>query len=73
MIDPQANPKSYIRLMVLVALLGVVSATATFIFMAIVHQGTRLVWEQIAQALGIDLRLFTLLVCTSAVWRLGSW
>jgi H+/Cl- antiporter ClcA len=64
MIDPQANPKSYIRLMVLVTLLGFVSAIVTFVFMAFVHQGTRLVWEQIALALGIDMRLFTLLVCT---------
>jgi H+/Cl- antiporter ClcA len=32
--------------------------------MALVHQGTRLVWEQTAQMVGIDPRLFTLLVCT---------
>ena len=64
MIDPQAKPKPYLRLMVLVALLGVVSAVVTFVFMALVHEGTRLVWEQAAQLVGIDPRLFTLLVCT---------
>lgn len=64
MIDPQAKAKSYLRLMVLIVLMGVVSAVVTFAFIALVHQGTRLVWEQAAQMLGIDSRLFTLLVCT---------
>jgi len=64
MIDPQAKPKPYLRLMVLVTLLGVVSAVVTFVFMALVHEGTRLLWEQTAQLVGIDSRLFTLLVCT---------
>ncbi len=64
MIDPQARPISYIRLMALVAILGVVSAGVTFGFMALVHEGIILVWEQAAQVMGIDPRLFTLLVCT---------
>ena len=41
MIDPQAKPKPYFRLMALVALMGVVSAVVTFAFMALVHEGTR--------------------------------
>ena len=64
MIDPQAKPKPYFRLMALVALMGVVSAVVTFAFMFLVHQGTRLIWEQTALALGLDPRLFTILVCT---------
>ncbi len=64
MIDPRAKPKSYLRLMALVALLGVVSALVTFAFVALVHQGTRLIWEQTAAGLGFDPRLFTILVCT---------
>src|SRR5512139_2231900 len=64
MIDPQAKPKPYLRLMILVSLLGVVSAVITFAFMALVHEGTRLVWEQTAQLVGLDPPLFTLLVCT---------
>jgi H+/Cl- antiporter ClcA len=64
MIDPQAKPKPYFRLMALVALMGIISAVVTFVFMFIVHQGTRLVWEQTAHALGIDSRLFTILACT---------
>ena len=64
MIDPQARPAPYIKLMALVVLLGLISALVTFAFVALVHQGTALVWERAAQALGIDPRLFTLLVCT---------
>jgi H+/Cl- antiporter ClcA len=64
MIDPQARPKSYVRLLALVALLGLFSALITFTFVVLVDQGTRLVWEHAAQALGLDPRLFTILVCT---------
>ena len=71
MIDPQAKPALYIKLLVLVVLLGIVGALVTFAFMFIVSQGTRLVWEQAAQALGIDPRLFTLLVCTGGGLLVG--
>ena len=64
MIDPQAKPKSYLRLMILVALMGLISAVVTFVFMIFVHQGTQVVWEQTAQALGLNPPLFTILVCT---------
>jgi H+/Cl- antiporter ClcA len=63
MIDPQAKSKPYLRLMVLVTLLGMVSAVVIFVFMWLVHEGTQLVWEPAAQLVGIDSRLFTLLVC----------
>ena len=64
MIDPQARPVPYIKLMVFVVLLGLISALITFAFIALVHQGTRLLWEQAALAAGLDPRLFTFLVCT---------
>jgi H+/Cl- antiporter ClcA len=64
MIDPQVRPKSYLRLMALVILLGLISALVTFTFMALVHQGTNLIWEKAALALGMDQRIFTILVCT---------
>jgi hypothetical protein len=48
MIDPQAKPGPYIKLMALVVVLGLISALVTFAFMALVHQGTGLVWEQMA-------------------------
>ena len=65
MIDPQAKPGQYLKLLVLVTLLGIISALITFAFMALVHQGTHLLWEQAAAALGMDVRLFTVLVCTA--------
>jgi H+/Cl- antiporter ClcA len=49
--------------MALVIVLGLISALVTFAFMALVHQGTDLLWTEAAQALGIDPRLFTVLVC----------
>jgi H+/Cl- antiporter ClcA len=64
MIDTQAKPKSYIRLMGLVALLGIVSAVVTFVFMFFVNRSIALIWEEAALTLGMDPRLFTLLVCT---------
>ena len=64
MIDPQAKPGPYIKLLTLVVVLGLISALITFAFMALVHQGTGLIWEQAALALGMDARLFTVLVCT---------
>jgi H+/Cl- antiporter ClcA len=63
MIDPQARPAPYIKLLALVILLGLISALVTFTFIALVHQGTRLVWEQTALVVGIDPRLFTIAVC----------
>jgi H+/Cl- antiporter ClcA len=64
MIDEQAKPARYLKLMGLVAVLGIISAVLTFIFMALVHLGTSLIWEEAALALGLDTRLFTILVCT---------
>jgi H+/Cl- antiporter ClcA len=63
MIDPQAKPGPYVKLLALVVVLGLICALITFAFMALVHQGTYLIWEQAALALGIDPRLFTILVC----------
>ncbi len=64
MIDPQARPGPYVKLMALVALLGVISAVVTFAFIALVHQGTHVLWTEAAQALGMDPRLFTIIVCS---------
>lgn len=64
MIDPQAKAAAYIKLLALVALLGAVSALITFVFIVLVNQATRLLWEQAANALALDPRVFTLLVCT---------
>jgi H+/Cl- antiporter ClcA len=64
MIDTQEKPKPYFRLMALVALMGIVSALVTFVFMVFVNGSIAWIWEEAALALGMDPRLFTLLVCT---------
>src|SRR5512137_222570 len=64
MIDTQAKPAPYIRLLLLVTLLGLISAVITFSFVFIVNRGTSLIWEQAALSLGLDPRLFIILVCT---------
>ncbi len=64
MIDPQASPARYIKLLAFVVVLGLVSALVTFAFIALVSVGTGAIWDQAAQTLGLDTRLFTVLVCT---------
>jgi H+/Cl- antiporter ClcA len=64
MIDPQESPSRYIKLMVVVVVLGLICAVITFTFMALVNLSTLRLWEEAAQTLGIDVRLFTILVCT---------
>ena len=64
MIDPQARPGPYIKLLALVVLLGLVSTLITFTFIALVHEGTHLLWTEAALGLGVDQRLFTIFVCT---------
>ena len=64
MIDPKANPGRYLKLLALVVVVSIICAVMTFAFLAVVNKGTALIWEQAAAALGLDPRLFTLLVCT---------
>ncbi|MGW8250649.1 MAG: chloride channel protein, partial [Anaerolineales bacterium] len=71
MIDPQARPSTYLRLMALVALLGIISAVITFLFIAFVNQGIDLIWEQARLAIGMDARWFTILVCTTGGLLVG--
>jgi H+/Cl- antiporter ClcA len=71
LIDPQARAASYIKLMAFVIIMGLISALITFTFMALVHQGTILLWQEAAQALGIDPRLFTILICTAGGLLVG--
>ena len=64
MIDPQAKARPYFRLMILVAIMGFVSAIVTFIFIAISNQLTDLVWQNAVSILGLPAWAFTLIVCT---------
>ncbi len=50
--------------MLLAALLGLVSAVITFVFLVLVHVGQTLIWEQVAQAVGVSAPVFTLVICT---------
>ena len=58
------QPRPYLKLLFLAALLGLISAVITFIFMALVNVGTSAVWETAAAATGLSTQVFTLLVCT---------
>ncbi len=64
MIDPEVKPRRYLGLLLLVGLMGIISALVTFVFMICVNRGIALIWEQAALAIGLDPRLFTLLICT---------
>ena len=63
MIDPHAKLVNYLRLMLLIVILGAVSAVITFLFITLVHLLTGFVWEEIQLNLGLDARVFTLLIC----------
>lgn len=63
MIDPQANPLRYLRLIALATLLGAIAALVTFAFILLVNQGTALIWESAALATGLPAPAWTLLVC----------
>ncbi len=57
------QPRPYLKLLLLAALLGLVSAVITFIFLVLVHTGQTLIWEQFAQAVGVSAPVFTLVIC----------
>ena len=58
------QPRPYLKLLLFAALLGLISAVITFVFMALVNVGTSAVWETAAAATGLSTQVFTLLVCT---------
>ena len=64
MIDPQVRTRSYLKLMALVFLMGIISAVVTFVFMFLVIRVTPLIWESAQLAIGVDACLFTLIALT---------
>ena len=64
MIDTQAKPRPYVGLLALAALLGLITAVVTFVFIVLVHAATRLVWEQAASLAGLPPPVWTILICT---------
>ncbi len=71
MIDTNAKPGPYLRLMALIAIMGVFSAIITFVFILLVHRTIALIWEGSAARLGINTRLFTFFVCTAGGLLVG--
>ncbi len=59
--------------LLLAALLGLVNAVITFIFLVLVNVGQTLIWEQAAQAVGLSMPVFTLLICTLGGRVRSSW
>jgi H+/Cl- antiporter ClcA len=64
MIDTQASPRPYIRLLALAALMGLLTAAVTFVFIVLVHEATKLVWVQAASVVGLPAPVLTILICT---------
>lgn len=64
MIDTQASPRPYIRLLALAALMGLITAAVTFGFIVLVHELTKLVWVQAASLVGLPAPALTILICT---------
>jgi len=64
MSQEKIQPRPYAKLLMLAALLGLISAAITFIFLVLVNVGQSLIWKQAAHAVGLPLPLFTLLICT---------
>ncbi len=64
MSQEKIQPRPYLKLLTLAALLGLISAVMTFVFMVVVNVGQTLIWDQAAQALGISHEVFTLVICS---------
>jgi H+/Cl- antiporter ClcA len=58
------EPRPYLKLLLLAALLGLISAVITFAFQGLVRVGQVLVWKRAAHAAGLPTPAFTLAVCT---------
>ena len=72
MIDPQAKPWPYIKLLAFVVVLGLISALITFAFVFLVNQATHLLWTG-RPGVGDGCAPFTLLVCTSVACWSACW
>ena len=72
MSQERIQPRPYLKLLLLAALLGLVSAVITFIFLVLVHIGQTLIWEQAAQAVGVSMPVFTLVICALGGLLVGA-
>lgn len=62
--EKSIQPRPFLKLLLLAALLGLISAVITFTFIALVDGAASAVWETTAEAIGLSMQVFTLLVCT---------
>ncbi len=62
--EERIQPRPYLKLLLLTAVLGLVSAVMTFVFVVLVNAGQVLIWEQAAAASGVAVPIFTIVVCT---------
>jgi len=57
------EPRPYLKLLLLSTLLGLISATITFVFQGLVRAGQVMLWTRAAQAAALPAPVFTLIVC----------
>ena len=58
------EPQPYLKVLLSAAVLGLISAGITFIFLVLVEAGQSLIWEQAARAVGVSVPVFTLVICS---------
>ena len=66
------EPRPYLKLLLLSAALGLISAMITFVFQGLVRAGQLLVWTRTAQAAGLPAPIFTLIVCALGGLLVGA-
>jgi H+/Cl- antiporter ClcA len=62
--EQEIETRSYVKLLLLAALLGAASAAVLYTFMWLVDTGSAVVWQTAAGATGLPAPIFTFLVCT---------
>jgi H+/Cl- antiporter ClcA len=56
--------RSYLKLLLITAILGVLSGAITFIFIELVSVSQKLLWEQAAEKFALPVPIFTFSICT---------
>lgn len=57
------EPGPYVKLLTFAAVLGLISAVITFVFLGLVHEGQVLVWKRLETASRLSEPIFTVAVC----------
>lgn len=72
MAEDRIQPRPYLKLLLLTAVLGLISAVVTFVFVVLVNTGQQIIWEQTAAATGLATPLFTVLICAMGGLLVGA-